>query len=303
MITNIHSLSKAATLHETGSLLPIGHTENKLPFEIHTLEWIEKNRWPQNAAPHRHNHFEIIWVQQGSGIHLIDLEKYEIGDNNIYCITPGQVHLFKANEGSHGYLISFSTEFLCLAEDNFDLLFNTGLFYTFSQTPVIHLTKAMKDEMDEIAEKMMKEFDNYFLLRAEILRGFLKIFLIYLTRQFEKSSQHADQSRNTGLVKKFIALLDKNFTSKKMVADYANELCVTPNYLNEIVKKITGFPASEHIKNRIILEAKRQASYTHASMKEIAYNLGFNDTSHFSKFFKNACGINFTNFKNELEFS
>jgi AraC-like DNA-binding protein len=86
-----------------------------------------------------------------------------------------------------------------------------------------------------------------------------------------------------------------------MVADYAAGFAVTPNYLNEIIKKSSGIPASEHIKQRVVLEAKRLAAYSDASMKEIAYSLGFDDVAHFSKYFKNVTGINFSDFKKNAD--
>jgi AraC-like DNA-binding protein len=67
--------------------------------------------------------------------------------------------------------------------------------------------------------------------------------------------------------------------------------------LNRIVKKLSGFPVSYHIQQQIVLEAKRLAHYSDRSMKEIAYMLGFEDLAHFSKFFKNNSGMNFSNFK------
>ena len=82
-----------------------------------------------------------------------------------------------------------------------------------------------------------------------------------------------------------------------MVADYASQLLVTPNYLNGIVKKNTGQSAGHLIRKRVVLEAKRMARYSDAGMKEIAYYLGFSDSGHFSKFFKTVSGMNFTDFK------
>jgi AraC-like DNA-binding protein len=190
-----------------------------------------------------------------------------------------------------------------VAEENYDLLFNTGLFYTFSNSPVIKVNEEMSVEMDEAVAKMLKEFNNFFILRAEILRGFLKIFLIYLTRQYERPKESEAQSKSIDLVKQFYALVEKNYTTKKMVTDYADELAVTPNHLNEVVKKITGSPASHHIQQRIILEAKRQAVYSRVTMKEIAYHLGFDDTAHFSKFFKNASGESFSDFRSRNQSS
>lgn len=282
-------------------ILEIGKSSPSIPFEIHTMEWIDQNRWQQNAVPHRHNYFVIIWVKKGAGVHLIDLEKFDLQNDTVYCITPGQVHLLKQNGPAEGYVLSFTADFMGTDESNFDLLFNTGLFNTFSHSPVIKVDAEVKDEMEDAVGRMLKEYANFFLLRSEILRGFLKIFLIYLTRQFEKANQQPAQSRNIELMRKFLSLLEKNYTQKRMVTDYADELVVTPNYLNEVVKKISGFPASHHIQQRIVLEAKRQAAYSNVTMKEIAYHLGFDDMAHFSKFFKNASGMSFTDFKKSLQ--
>jgi AraC-like DNA-binding protein len=279
--------------------LQIGTAEGNVPFEMHTMAWIDKNRGEQNAMPHSHNYFVLVWVKKGSGVHLVDLNRYDITDNTVYCLSPGQIHLLKADEGIEGCVISFTADFLCITEENFDLLYNSGLFYTLPQPPVIHVNEEMQAELEDISLKMLKEYENFFLLRSEILRGYLKIFLIYLTRRFRETAKGFN-SKNIELVKKFFSLLEKNFFSMKMVTDYAAELAVTPNYLNEIVKKTSGAPASDHIKQRVVLEAKRHAVYADASMKEIAYSLGFDDVAHFSKYFRNVTGKNFTDFKKDL---
>ena len=95
-------------------------------------------------------------------------------------------------------------------------------------------------------------------------------------------------------------LVNKNFIQNKMVNDYASDLFVTPNYLNSVVKKVTGYSASYHIQQRIILEAKRLALDPEINMKEIGYKLGYEDVAHFSKFFKINGGVNFTNFRKQL---
>ena len=189
---------------------------------------------------------------------------------------------------------------MALGDENFDLFFNAGLFSTFWHSPVIKVDEDSRVEMEDIAAKMMKEYSNYFLLRSQILRGYLKIFLIYLTRQFEVNTEEELQSRNIDLVKRFLSLIEKSYISKRMVTEYADQLIVTPNYLNEVVKKVTGHPASHHIQQRIVLEAKRQAAFSTLTMKEVAYQLGFDDIAHFSKFFKNASGQSFTDFRKSL---
>lgn len=241
----------------------------------------------------------LIWVREAKGIHLVDLKKYTIENNTVYCLSPGQLHLFHTTGPTEGYVISFAPDFINPGGDYFDLLYSASPFNGFSYSPPLRPNEQMQDEMNSIVQKMIREFDNYFLLRAEILQGLLRIFLVYLSRQYENIQLPFTLPKNISLMKRFQTLVEKNFQTMKMVTDYAEVLAVTPNYLNEIVKKVSGNPASYHIQQRIVLEAKRQAAYSNVSMKEIAYHLGFDDLAHFSKFFKNVSGINFTAFRRE----
>lgn len=84
------------------------------------------------------------------------------------------------------------------------------------------------------------------------------------------------------------------------VKDYARLLHVTPNYLNETVKQRTGYPAGYHVRQRIILEAKKMIAYSGLCSKEIAWTLGFWDIAHFSRFFKTNAGMNVSEFRNGL---
>ncbi len=281
-------------------ILELSSSLVSMPFEIHTMDWIDKNRWEQNTAPHRHNYFVIIWVKKGSGTHMIDLEQFNLQDDTVYCISPGQIHQLKPLPGAEGYVIAFTNAFMGVQEESYDLLFNSGLFSRLKHTPVISVNQEMREEMNDMVLRMEKEFSNYYLLRAEILKGYLKIFLIYLTRQFPGPKKEEGHSKHMELTQRFLDLIEQGFTQKRMVSDYAQELVVSANYLNEVIKKVTGFSASHHIQQRIVLEAKRHALYTSLSMKEVAYQLGFDDLAHFSKFFKKSAGISFTDFKKHL---
>lgn len=272
--------------------------QNNLPFEIRSIDWMEKNR-QQNHSPHRHTYYEITWIRQGTGVYLVDLEKHELVENMVCCASPGQVHQLKGGEHTQGFVISFNHDFLFLAQDKSSAWSNEQTSPSFSNISVTKLNEETTIEVDHLIQKMVKEFDNFFLLRAEILIGFFKIFLIYLTRQSDKTGQAIAQTRNVDLVKKFFSYVENKFITHKKVTEYAEQLAVTPNYLNEIVKRVSGFPASHHIQQRIVLEAKRHATYSDSSMKEIAYNLGFDDIAHFSKFFKNVSGQSFTDFKKQ----
>jgi AraC-like DNA-binding protein len=198
-----------------------------------------------------------------------------------------------------GFVFSFTDAFFSLGEYDFDLACQASLCQLFTERRTIKIAFGMEEDMKEIVLKMIKEFENQYSNKMELLKRYFKIFLTYLTRASEQNFQSIEQSREVELAKKFMELLDKNFKENKVVAEYAAQLLVTPNYLNRIVKKITGFSAGHQIRQRVVLEAKRMGHYSVAGMKEIAYNLGFLDSAHFSKFFKTFGGLNFTEFKKE----
>jgi AraC family transcriptional regulator, transcriptional activator of pobA len=279
--------------HKSGSI------KDNVSFEIHTFQWLQKTKEYKTENPNRDNHFEIIWITKGSGRHWIDLQKYEIENNQLFFIKPGQVHRLQPIGEVEGYTISFTESFLSIEDHESDSIYHTSLFQLFADASGSVMTNDAVEEMRDITERMIKEFNSLHTYRTEILKRYFKIFLIYLTNQYSDTFQLTAQTRNMELVQKFMALLEKNFKTEKMVADYADHLSITPNYLNEIIKKTTGYPAGHHIRQRIVLEAKRQATYSGTCMKEIAYYLGFGDMAHFSKFFKNTTGMNFTEFKKE----
>jgi len=159
----------------------------------------------------------------------------------------------------------------------------------------------MVEEMKGVAARMMTESENLFLYRSQILRRYLRIFLIYLSRHNVRREEPMVYTRSAQLVQKFMVMLEKEFRTVKSVNEYASQLAVTPNHLNVIVKKHTRRSAGYHIRQRIVLEAKRLAIYSDVCMKEIAYLLGFSDTAHFSKFFKKSTGVNFSEFKRRRE--
>ncbi|MBS1598331.1 MAG: helix-turn-helix domain-containing protein [Bacteroidetes bacterium] len=243
------------------------------------------------------DNFRIVWVKQGKGDCYVDLQQFTFFDNHLFFIRPGQMCKLQPAENVKGCVLSFAESFLNMGDPEFDSTYHAILLQLFSDAQSIPVSEDLIPDLDDALARMIKEFQEKNLFRTEILKRYLKIFFIYLTRQLENSLLPLKSTRNAEIVQRFFSLLEQQYKIKKMVADYAGMLCVTPNYLNEIVKKITGKSAGHHIRQRIVLEAKRHATYSNSCMKEIAYYLGFCDIAHFSKFFKNEAGINFTDFR------
>lgn len=275
--------------------LPIRPLHSHL--EIHTLEWFQQNRPDPVNKTGKAGSYEIIWVKSGAGLLITGSAHYEISNRNIYFLACGQLKRIVPENEITGYYISLSPDILYEAETGFNFFSPRGKDKDTQNAVLVSMDEATQAGVEDLLLKMKKEFNGFLSLRLEMITGLFRIFMLYLSRKLIAADHCQKQTRDAELAKRFLHLLRTHFTTKKMVADYANELNVTPSYLNLVVKKVSGLTASHHIQQYLVAEAKRQALYSNRSMKEIAYGLGFDDTAHFSKFFKNNSGVNFTSFK------
>ena len=247
--------------------------------------------------------YEIFCIVKGSGVYTIDLQQGRINDKQVFVICPGQKRRIAFERCAEGFLFTFPSAVFNSGEPENDLLGQAAFLRILSGSHPIILSDEILTDLREVANMLLKEFHRRQPFRAELLKRYLRIFLLYLHRHFDGRAIPVQTSRESELVQQFLQLLDKHYRAIKMVAAYADELFIGANYLNEIVKKTTGYPASFHIRQRIALEAKRMALYSDDSMKEIAYGLGYSDPCQFSKFFLAATGQNFSAFKKEIRIS
>jgi len=254
----------------------------------------------EQQEPSRLTGFEIIWFMKGKGALTVDGFRNLLDDNIIYFLAPGQWRHLEIETEAECYIMDFSIDFLNISAEHNELFFLHDYYGNSVVLPTARITEEVLREMEELMQKMIKEFASHKLGRMEIVRGMLKLFLLYFSIHIDFGDKSACPKKDKVFVKRYLDMVKKEYRTKKMVADYANELCVTPGYLNDIVKRVSGFSASHHIQQCIINEAKNQALYSGLNMKEIAFSLGYNDLAHFSKFFKNAVGMNFTAFKRGL---
>jgi AraC family transcriptional activator of pobA len=276
--------------------------DNCLMRELFSIRQIKMPIFPNangEGNVHCNDHFEIVWIQKGSGIYRIGLSQTVIADNTLFFVKPKQLYQFRPLGAVEGYVLSFSDSFLDIEDQRSDTTYYQYLFKLFSATSGMAIGPSLSPDLSDLIDKMKTEFNSAHLFRMEMVRRYFKIFLLYLTRELEGSRPLCRPARRPDLVEKFMSLLDKNFKTHKMVSEYACDLLVTPSHLNEIIKKVTGYPAGHHIRLRLVLEAKRLGVYSDLPMKEIAYDLGFSDSAHFSKLFKAMTGKNFTDFKKQ----
>lgn len=276
--------------------MKLSNTKREVNFSISQISSPDQLFTEHHLQENLH-YARLLVVGNGSGKIWIDLQPYSINTCCVFIIKPKQL-LVLENATINGFLLSFTDSSMEADDESCDSDNQVRLLRFFSKQMLL-LDPEVMDDLAETLCKMIKEINNENLYRAELLKRYFKILLIYMIRQPD-SQEEMGQKHNVELVERFLSLLEKNFTVNKMVSDYALALFVSPNYLNQIVKKVTGDSAGALIRKRVMLEAKRKAVFSDRSMKEIGYMLGFDDPAHFSKLFKKTTGINFADFRKEL---
>lgn len=270
-----------------------------IPFVIITMHDLDKLSGGIADDPHRHNYYSVIWSTGATGRHVIDFREYAILPDHIFFVSPEQVHQVITNPNPEGYLILFTPEFLEKNSIRDDFISNLKLFQKSDETPPLPLSEKMNSTLKTFAGEMLAAFHSETDMRFEVIGAYLKLFLIECNGHCSLYGSSNTQTIEVGksLVKNFKASVEKHYAIRHRVKDYADMLNVSPNYLNDVIKTSINISAKDFIQSRLVLEAKRMALFTVKSSKEIGFELGFEDPSHFSKFFKINAGQSLQEFK------
>jgi AraC family transcriptional activator of pobA len=276
------------------------HQENhSVTFDIKRMETIYEQHNGKPDEPHRHDYYTIIMTQQAEGKHLIDFCEFNLAPQQVYFISPNQVHQIIENTPSSGFALTFSPQFM--VENGIENRFidDLHLFQDFGFSPPLELTENELPQLSELAEQMLDFVYSDKKFKYQAVGALLKLFLIQCNNvcsiPIEENTQTAQAS--VVLLRNFKTLLDEHYKTWHKVSDYATALHITSDYLNVAVKSLTGKSAKEHIQSRIITAAKRLLRFSDFTNKTIAYELGFSEPANFSQFFKKCVGVSPTVFR------
>jgi AraC-like DNA-binding protein len=277
-------------------LLDDGHPSS---FVIRTMEAITDRQQGIADDPHRHNYYSVIWPFEGSGKHIIDFREYPILPHHVFFVSPGQVHQILSGPDIKGLVILFTPEFLLKNSIREDFISNIKLFNNSDETPPLAVEGPKLEKLTGFAGNMKDAFFSETEMRYEIAGAYLKLLLIEFSSHCTLHPGSNTQIREVGtdLVSRFRILVENRFRDWHHVKEYASAMSISPNYLNEVIKASIGIPAKDFILARLLLEAKRTAVFTSLSVKEIAFSLGYEDPSHFGKFFKSSTGQSIPEFR------
>jgi len=233
------------------------------------------------------NDYTIYWIQEGKGTYNIDFETYNFQDNVLFFLSPGQVFTVDNEQIKTAYKLTFNSHFYCIQTHDQEVACNGILFNNIYETPFVKPCEKDTKKLNFILVSLIEEFQQNETAQYDMLQAYLKQFIINSVR-VKQENHTIKEDTETRLFKDFSLLVEQNFRKLHSVTDYANRLGLSPKSITKHFQKLGTKKPSQLIKNRILLEAKRLLIYTDKTVKEIAFELGFNDPAYFTRFFTKA---------------
>jgi AraC-like DNA-binding protein len=294
-------MQKATTIedfyNETSQLIPkqvqkeIGHFN---VFRTADFDRSGKQQMPYN----RRAYYKISLIIGKNRAEYAD-KVIEIENNALLFATPQiPYNYIPLDDQQSGVFCIFSEDFL--TQDNSGVRLKELPVFQPGGNPVFFLTEQQIGEIRHIFEKIEIEIASDYVFKYDLLRNYV-IELIHFGQKLQPATTlFTEPNAYKRVSSLFMELLERQFPIEpphqklrfRSAKDYADQLSIHVNYLNKVLKEITGKTTTELITERIIRESKILLKHTDWNVSEIAYSLGFEETSHFNNLFKKHTSLN-----------
>jgi len=242
----------------------------------------------------RADYFSFVLTKEGSGVYWLDDNKFPFDSQTIYFTNPGHLKSYELNESKDAFIITLSEKFL---RENVHLeIYEEFPFLLAEIVPPKKLAQHDFEEFETLYSQILKEFKKESKYKNKILGNLFMVMLLKMKERFWSTYNPMEEGkRDSQIVKSFKRLLETEFKKvlsnnhndhKLQVRYFAKKLNLHPNYLNSVMKSKTGRTVNDWISKQTLFAAKSLLINTPYSSKEIAYKLGFSESTHFSRFFK-----------------
>lgn len=230
--------------------------------------------------------------------------KYDFTNGALIFIAPRQVLQWDESVvyDQKGFSINFHEDFLKGTELAHQI--KKFGFFSYSANEALHLSPREEKQMESIVESIRVEYqNNQDEFSKDIIVSQLSTFLKYANRFYERQFINRKELSND-LLEQFNRQLDKYFNSGQLqkkgipsIEQITAELSVSQRYLSDTLKKETGKTSTEHLQLYLIDEAKNILLNPNKTISEVAYELGFEYPSYFSRLFKKKEGLSPTEYR------
>ncbi|KUJ59335.1 AraC family transcriptional regulator [Flavobacteriaceae bacterium CRH] len=230
----------------------------------------------------------------------IDFKQYKTTTPSLFFVNSNQYLQIDKEGKSQGYFMYYNRDFYCVQIHDAEVACDGLLFNNIFEMPMTALPDKEVLFVEAIYDQIQGEFDAPDASQEEMIRTYLKQLIIKATRIWKTQQLgvlNNEPSKEMDFFRDFSRLVEIHFRTKHTVADYAEILGVAPKTLSNKFNRLELTQPNDIIKDRIMLEAKRLLGYSNLSVKEIAYQLGYEDPAYFNRLFTNKVGDTPSNFK------
>lgn len=238
-------------------------------------------------TPHRTNFYHIIWNQVGTPKHLIDFKPVELIPGSLLFLNKDTVQKFDVETYNVGKVILFTDNFYCQTKEDTEFIKSTPLFNDLFSVSNICINR-FSDSVTFIFNMMMLELKNdASSYQSAVLRNLLSNLLLISERELqEQGSPLLKKNPEIKYLLNFKNEIELRYKSLKQVSRIAEHINISTKKLNQLTSKILGKSPKQMIDERVLLEAKRLLVHSAKNVKEIAFELGFDEPTNFIKYFK-----------------
>ena len=270
--------------------------KHKFNFQLHNLE--DYVRGVQGVVPpNRQSQIFIVLIMKGTGEKTIGHFTFPIHNNLLFIIPERVVHSSQyCCQDPRGYALSFNIEFFLQNAFPKQHIVNKKIFRR-SIRPYLNLTPDQASKLQTIFIYLTEEYNGEKTRKNEMIAIKVLELIVLCDRLFTDAETLRHESIYNNVVEEFNDLIRKHYSKERSVSFYAKMLNIHPNHLNALVKKYSGLTAKETIDDYIVMEAKVLLFSSSLTIKEIAYELGFNSPDQFSSFFKKRLKLSPSHYK------
>ena len=267
--------------------------------------YMNKVREQSESHLHAHDFIEIAYVVSGCGTHKIGDMEYEVSKGDLFIINYDIPHEFRSFKDPSKprlwvYNCVFKPEFLDYKLVNCKDFYNITHHFLFraifsNDSAVDNDIKILgRDsiEIEEIYEKMYREYNLKEEGYIEILRAYVIELLITVFRLFRKNTSLGDgiKTQRQEIVHKVMNYMKENYSEDLRLEDLATIAFLSPNYFSRLFKECTSMTISEYIQKIRIEEACKMLKQTHKKVIDVAHDIGYKDIKYFNSIFKKITG-------------
>lgn len=254
----------------------LGLPSQYMPYYIGTFEDTED---PDIEWAHRHSFYSLVWFTHGNGLYVVDFQEYEIKPQRLFLVNTKQIHNWDYSANSRGYILMFDA--------SLGMELSIGNLVPFIDIKELHIST-----LESCFLNLIREFE----LKDNLSDGNIKTGIQYLYSIITRATHGINSVQSNSLIDNFSVLVFDENLKFSSVEKFAEILQISTNELNRICKEYTGVSSKQYILDLKITEAKRLLLFSKFNVNEIAFQLGFEDSSYFSRIFKKKTNLSPSDF-------